>query len=291
MLQDTRTRLLIQVGLAIVALMILAAGLAQLRFEPGQSLGLLALLANLRPPAPGPIALDAGTVEVPLWVRGLFWAALLVTIVHAIVSPQGRKQLLRMILIVAAILFIADRLLKQITPQPGQQESSSLGIQGEGLGQQAHFPEPPPFVTNPPDWLFLAFNALLIGLVAGAAWFIWLRLRAAEEDDTQGRLVQEAEQALADLEAGGDVRDVVLRCYVQMSEVLKESRRVERRKAMTPREFEQHLAAAGLRDEHIHRLTRLFEAVRYGDKPSTGAAAMEANDCLRAIVRAYGAHP
>ncbi|RME53086.1 MAG: DUF4129 domain-containing protein [Caldilineae bacterium] len=287
----TRRAFVIQAALAIAALILLAAGIAQLHFEPGQSLGLLALLANLRPPAPGPLPFDGQATQVPLWVRGLFWAALLVTVVHAIFSPQGRKQLIRMILIVAAILFIADRLLQEITPRSAEEGASALGFQGEGLGEQAHFPEPPPFVTDPPSWLFWAFNIALILVVAGIGWFIWARLRAREEDDTQDRIVQEAEEALAALEAGGDVRDVVLRCYVQMSQVLRESRHVERRKAMTPREFEQYLAAAGLRDEHIQRLTRLFESVRYGGKPSTGAAALEANDCLRAIVRAYGTQP
>lgn len=290
MLQRPRTVLLVQVVLAVSVLMLLAAGLSQLRFEPGRSLGLLALLANLRSPAPGALSVEVSNTPVPLWLRTIFWAALLVTLVHAIVSPQGRKQLIRMVLIVAAILLIADRLLKQVAPQPGQEGASAVGMQGEGLGEAAHFPEPPPFVTNPPSWLFLAFNVFLILALAAAVWLLWMRLRP-KQDDTQGRLAEEAERALAALEAGGDVRDVVLRCYVQMSQVLKESRHVERRKAMTPREFEQYLAAAGLQDEHIQRLTRLFEAVRYGGKPSSGAAALEANDCLRAIVQTYGAQP
>jgi hypothetical protein len=56
---------------------------------------------------------------------------------------------------------------------------------------------------------------------------------------------------------------------------------------MTPREFEQHLAEAGLGDDHIRRLTRLFESVRYGSNIPTKAEEEEALSCLNAIAEAY----
>jgi hypothetical protein len=54
---------------------------------------------------------------------------------------------------------------------------------------------------------------------------------------------------------------------------------------MTPREFEARLATAGLREDHIQRLTRLFEAVRYGTQSPGKREEREAVDCLTAIVR------
>ena len=57
---------------------------------------------------------------------------------------------------------------------------------------------------------------------------------------------------------------------------------------LAPREFEGHLGAAGLRDDHIRRLTRLFEAARYGGRGSSERDRREAIDCLAAIVRDHG---
>ena len=73
-----------------------------------------------------------------------------------------------------------------------------------------------------------------------------------------------------------------------MNRVLQEQRGLERPKAMTPREFERYLLEMGLQDEHIRRLTRLFESVRYGTNAATPQDEREAVACLSAIVEAYG---
>jgi hypothetical protein len=83
----------------------------------------------------------------------------------------------------------------------------------------------------------------------------------------------------------------VLRCYREMSQILSEQRGVARPRDMTPREFEQQLATVGLRDEHIRRLTRLFERVRYGARLAGEHEEREAVDCLSAIARAYERMP
>ncbi|HWQ12371.1 MAG TPA: DUF4129 domain-containing protein, partial [Roseiflexaceae bacterium] len=105
------------------------------------------------------------------------------------------------------------------------------------------------------------------------------------------QLAREAGAALAGLEAGADLRNTVLRCYAEMSRVLEARRGIQRDKTTTPREFEARLAAAGLRDEHIRRLTRLFERVRYGPRAPGPREEREALACLRAIVEAYGTPP
>ncbi|OGF54139.1 MAG: hypothetical protein A2Z21_07130 [Candidatus Fraserbacteria bacterium RBG_16_55_9] len=80
-----------------------------------------------------------------------------------------------------------------------------------------------------------------------------------------------------------------MRCYHEMSRILSEHRGIRRKRAMTPREFERHLEQVGLRSEHIRKLTRLFEEVRYGaNKKSGEQEEREAVVCLEAIARAYG---
>jgi hypothetical protein len=135
----------------------------------------------------------------------------------------------------------------------------------------------------------IAISVLLAALLLGAIWLIWRRTRMQKPPLRQ--LADEAQAALAELQAGGDLTDTVLRCYREMSRVLSEQRGIARPHDVTPREFERQLAAAGLRDEHIQQLTRLFERVRYGprraDIHQEGAAVV----CLEAIVRTYGAAP
>ena len=73
-----------------------------------------------------------------------------------------------------------------------------------------------------------------------------------------------------------------------MNRLLREQHGLERKKAMTPREFANHLSQIGLKDEHIWRLTRLFENVRYGANRPSQQEEREAVACLTAIVEVYG---
>lgn len=94
--------------------------------------------------------------------------------------------------------------------------------------------------------------------------FLWRRWRSPQ-NPLKG-VVQEARIALGDLRTGADVRDVVLRCYFQMGQLFQQRYGLERGQAMTAREFEEYLVAAGIMDEHVRRLTRLFESVRYSPR-------------------------
>ena len=283
-----RTTTLLQLTLALAALLLLAAGMGGLRFEPGRDINLLALLLGdgQMPTVPPSAAVADGGMDIAPWMRIAFWLMLAFTLAYAVVSPDARKRLFMTLIFVLLILFIADRYRDRLQEQPPEIPTVE-GIEALPDAGPAALPEPPPFVTDPPIWLTWAVEVAVAIAFFVLLWYLWLRLRP--KADPQSLLVEEAASALAELEAGGDLRDVVLRCYVQMTAVLKENHRVERRQAMTPREFEGQLAAAGLGDEHIHRLTRLFEGVRYGTQASTGKTAQEASDCLQAIVSTYGA--
>lgn len=282
-----RTTTFLQLTLALAALLLLAAGIGGLRFEPGRDINLLALLlGDGQMPTTQPGTAMTGGMDFQPWMRIAFWLMLAFTLAYAVVSPTARKRLFMTLIFVLLILFIAERYRDRLQEQPREMPGIE-GIEALPDAGAAAIPEPPPFVTDPPLWLNWAVNAVVAIAFFIFLWYLWLRLRP--KPDPQSLLVEEAASALAELEAGGELRDVVLRCYVQMTAVLKENHRVERRQAMTPREFEGHLAAAGLGDDHIRRLTRLFEGARYGTQTSTGKTAQEASDCLQAIVQTYGA--
>ena len=285
MVKNPKQLLLIQLGIAVVVIIILASGLSKLHFDSGEPLNIFALLFQ------GFTPMEAGAAPSPSGYGAslgafvyVFWALLAFSLIYAIISPEHRKRLLRSFIIILLLAFLLSR-ISEIAP--GEEATSEPMEQGGMFGEaDVVVPDPPPFVTDPPSWVFLVVNLLLLLLVLGVVWYFWRRLRP--KPDTRTLVIQEAETALFDLEAGGDLRDIVLQCYAGMSDVLRENQNIERRKAMTPREFEEHLTKIGMSDEHIKRLTELFEGVRYGARPSRGRTVLEARSCLRAIIAAYG---
>ena len=282
-----RQRLLIffLLSLAIVAFIFLAAALPQLTFQNGEPFPLASLLlenlvrpVDLGPPVPG------NGEYLGVMARFIFWVVVPLAILYALISPEGRRQLARLLPVITGILLLAY-FLRQL-PKRERSQEMELAL-GDLAGGEVALPSPPDFVVDPPAWFLLSINLLLGLVIMGIIWFLWRRLRR-RPDNAQIRLIQEAEKALVELQAGKDFRNTIIRCYAEMSYVLSEDQKVKRRQAMTPREFEQQLAAMGLDDTHIERLTRLFERTRYGHKSPTGREEREAVDCLSAIIRAYG---
>lgn len=103
---------------------------------------------------------------------------------------------------------------------------------------------------------------------------------------TTDQLKADAEEALSDIQSGEDLRNVIVRCYTDMSQVLNEQRNIQRQQAMTPREFEHQLQGIGLPQNAVQRLTRLFEEVRYGNAEPGKEAEQEAIHCLTSIAEA-----
>ena len=252
--------LLFYICAAIGALTVLAAGLPQLSFRPGRSF----ILNDDAPDAAiGAPAVSMG--DLGYW-RLLITAIVLVLlgyfVLTLIFSSKLRRQLLQRIMQVLLVLLlfylIASRLIGR--------------------------PEPlPPFIAQPAPWLVALVSLALATLLIAGIWYFWRRSRPVASPITTL-----AQAAIASIQAGGDVQSVVLRCYLEMIEVLGQQRGIERERAMTPREFAQHLAALGVHDKHIQQLTRLFESARYGAQPPSAHDERAAVECLTAIVHAYG---
>jgi hypothetical protein len=279
---------LIGLGGAIVALLLLASSLSRLTFRPGRFYDLSALI----PLTGGPgAAVSLDIASAAFWQRIAAFVLLVLLLCVAlglIFSRKLRRDLLRRLVGMALAVLLIYLLLSAL----GRDDGREVLPPAESIGA---LPTPvagaplPTFAANPTSWLIVAISALLVGLLLAAIWFFWRRLRA--QPSPLARLADEAQQALTDLQSGGDLKDTVLRCYREMSRILSEQRGVTRPRDMTPREFEQQLAAVGLGDEHIRRLTRLFERVRYGARQAGEPEEREAVACLSAIARAYERAP
>lgn len=209
-------------------------------------------------------------------------------IILFIVSPRFRKdflvRLIPILVLVSYVLFIYIR-REQTPPTPATgtpqvAPPALVGTPVPGPPVATFEPNPPPAVA----WLArLGLAALGAGAAGAFAWLLWRWRRSSR---TLEELAQEAEKTLEALEEGANVHDAVLRCYFEMSRVVQRERGLVRGDSVTPREFEKRLARAGLPEQDVKRLTRLFEGARYGSKPTGETQRLQAMASLRAIVEA-----
>jgi hypothetical protein len=101
----------------------------------------------------------------------------------------------------------------------------------------------------------------------------------------EDQLLLEAEDAVNALEAGVDLRNVIVRCYLQMSRLLQEEQGIERSYDMTAREFEDWLEYKGFPTTPVHQLTCLFEKVRYGKGQMSDNNENKAIESLNEIIQ------
>ena len=277
---NTKRKILTLLGLVTLITVMIAASLPQLELRPGLPLPRVqeGQVVAAQPAGAGAVSLVsisvnrfvlvpmalllAGTILYALYkaLRGADWKSIL-----AIFRPM----------LVTGALLIAFILLTLLIPTSAKND----------LPLALPVATPEPVVTSPlgsvPDpllWLVgigLLVSSLLVGL------WIFTSSRQARPLDLVGREAEKARQALR---TGAGLKDVIIHCYIQMSLAVKQERGIEREAFMTTGEFERVLTATGIPHEPIHQLTRLFEAVRYGNWRSSAAEEQTAIQCLDQIV-------
>lgn len=278
-------------SLALLALIALAASIDLLQLEPGVPLSIERLNPLSSMPTP--------TNNVADWILTafrilmiLFWVMLPFYIVYLIISKEARKRFLRdmamMLPILLLLYFLTNSNMGQ---QAGQEMEGRFGFgEEETTGEVVEPPQLPEF-QPPPAWVTTVTSitlALLITLIGVAVGYgVWRRAQDRERDRVPlKRIEQQAQDALAAIRAGGDLRETILRCYLDMLQTVEEYKNISRSRDVTPHEFENVLARRGLPREPIHQLTELFEQVRYGGFAPGRAEERAAVAALSAIVSA-----
>lgn len=139
-----------------------------------------------------------------------------------------------------------------------------------------------PLGPVPSGLIWLVGIGLAVGIVLLGIWFI---RRPAQQARPGGPLELEAELALQALRTGSDLKNVIVRCYLQMSQVLQREQEIEMEETATAREFERLLEARGIPYAPVHQLTQLFEIARYGYRQPGPDDEQKAFECLNAIVQ------
>jgi flagellar biogenesis protein FliO len=288
--QEKYRVLLLMTGVAIL-LLFLAAGITRMNMQPGHPFPL-----EWKQPQSGGGTLGNGTWFLVL-IRGFLILCAITVPIYVFINlltPQGRRRLLKgliQLLVLLLALYLLSRLADTASKKNQEQQARpTFALEGGQPATDGQAQNPVQQETKAPPWLdvgiCLGLAFVLAILITVLAWGMY---RASREraGDAMARLADEAQDAVDALQAGGNIRDTVIRCYIQMTQVLAKERNVRREEAMTPHEFEQILLTKmKLPETPVQRLTRLFEAVRYGDYHPGKREELEAIDSLTAIAEA-----
>lgn len=272
----------------VAALLALAGMLPQASFRAGVSLPEDFFGQRLQ--GPSEMSLPAGWLDA-IWI--FWWVAAGISILYAASTPEMRKKLLRMTLLLGLALALGyliygrpDTPLE--TPTPEATETAVTPIPNQEVDVtdlDAPAAAVPVDDVVPPNPLGIVASILILTLL-GLAAYRWWRGSTEPPRPWLADLQQRAQVALDELRQGEQLDDAILRCYREMVIIVETQRGVRRKTAVTAREFEAELARSGLPQRAVQRLTRLFELVRYGDYRPTPRDRMEAVDSLEAIVAA-----
>jgi len=266
MLKQKKLRVVIIAGIALLAMLLLSTALSQTKLQGGEAIH----LSQTKVEAGQYGALFSGNA-ILVFIYLIYLVsivALLIIIIYMLLTPERRKQLLKFLLravpIAAILLFVANyvracssKTTNIVQPLPGPLPTVAV--------------DSPPTAVFTPDTspaVIIVASVVLALIIAILVAFIILRARRENLRQTTPllRLADQAQAALDIVQAGGDLKNAVLRCYFEMTRSLSEQRGLKRDGSMTPHEFEALLVSNGMPSESVQLLTRLFEEVRYGTK-------------------------
>ncbi len=283
---NVKLRIALVAGSAIVALLVLAAGVKGIDFRnpslaiPGMQQGAPVQPANLNIPG------SAEFMQVLLLMLAI---SFIMSLIYLLLSKEARKrlliQLVQLAVIISFFYFLFTR-VKLPNMAPAVEILETLGSESEDVTEVAL----EPFSATVPSWLVYGLSLLAAAVIVWGAVRLWIYLqrRQAERSQTVQRLKRTIQSALDEIRSGGNVQDVILRCYYEMNEAASEKHGITRQEYVTPSEFTERLESIGLPAEQVERLTHLFESVRYGGKQPTSQQEDEAVACLSGIIETLG---
>ena len=285
---ENKRLVLVFAVLALGALTVLATSLSEVPFREGQRF----VREEVEQAPVPPSVVEPAFVDVPFWqqVLALILLGLMVILIGLLLSPEMRKRmfllLIRGALTALGIYYLLKNYGDQILPFNLQEAVESVA------SEESAVPVPmfqPPSVSPAFSYLISFAFALILLFVIWLAYRSWQsRYAGLKRSKPLDEIAKIARSSLHDLSSGRNSSDVIINCYLRMSDVVSSKRQLQREIAMTPHEFAVRLERAGLPGDAVTRLTRLFEGVRYGDRRSGPKDVNEAISCLTTILHYCG---
>lgn len=270
--------------------MVLSVNLRSVSFGDTQPIGREEVEAMARPAPSGLGAVGEESLQSQIILLVAF--VILVALVGVLLSPEARKRMFLFLIRMAFTLWVLYFLFNRY---PGMFDFLNPALQ-----QDARQPQtldsgagiPPPIFTPPQETPMLSYavSLLIIFGILFVAWRVYRVWRSINQYPAKSLqdLARIARLSLHDLSSGRETTDVIMSCYFRMSDVISDKRNLQRGMSMTPAEFASRLEEAGLPGDAVRRLTRLFEAVRYGGRKVGPKEVNEAVACLTTILQYCG---
>ena len=209
----------------------------------------------------------------------IFWILIPIALLYSIFTRDGRRALPRAI--AQAIIFgIGSIALYIFVQQFGQffnSEQRSAAMAGMQISS-----------SSVPTIVLVSTSAVVALMIVGVIWLVYRQSQTLMQPKRS--VVQSAQRAIVEIDAGADLRSVVMRCYSDMLTAARRIRGVERDAHVTPSEFSATLQSVGLPIDEVDQLTRLFESVRYGGRDANSAERATARACLTTIIETCKQH-
>jgi hypothetical protein len=273
---SAKRKTLILFGLVMIITMIIGASLSQLELQPGMPLPRLQDNNVVAPPTEEEPLLAISISKFVVIFFALILAGSILYMIYKLIRGTDWKELASFFRMTVVISLVVSGVVFLIMLLPKSESS---------LAMEMPTPTPEPVATSPlgpvpPLLLWLVGIGLLVISILVGVW-IFTSSRRERPIDLVGL---EAEKAWQALKTGLDLKDVIIKCYRQMSLALEKEQGIERKDFMTTGEFENLLEDIGIPHDPIHQLTRLFDAVRYGNWQPNPVDEQKAIQCLEAII-------
>jgi hypothetical protein len=268
--------------LTILIVIFLASGITGVEFQPGTNLASTSDEID-------PVPFQFPDLSTPLWYYMLMcaiWVILPVSVILFIKYPDVRKKTLQglvYVIIYGFILFLLSRKTQDDSPEIAEIENELINT--TIIDTQREAAEFISSVAEVDPNLRIILDIILLILLGLLLWFIYRRF-IYQSATTTDQIKVEIERAINGIESGADLGNIIIKCYAEMSQILKDRRGIEREISMTPREFELDLQEIGLPRNAVHQLTHLFEEARYGNAQSDVETEKEAIHLLNIIAEA-----
>jgi hypothetical protein len=264
----------------IIMVLGLASGISKVEFNPGT----ISQQSATRTDTTNPMALEMVdlTLLIKVVLAIIFWVILPISILLFIRYPEVRKRFFQGMFYFLLYGFVILIFNSGGTKEEAVAEETGLNdVNLELIETQREAAEFLNAAATPTSLFNIILDILIVILLVGGLGFIYWRY--IRKPSTTDQLREELEETIEKVKSGVDLRNVIIRCYADMSEILSKQRGIQRSDAMTPREFEEILLDLGFPEADVRQLTRLFESARYGHFEADETTEQTAIQCLTNI--------
>jgi hypothetical protein len=264
-------------GLVMILTIVIAASLSQLELQRGMPLPSVEKNQVVVPSSGLQAAVNLPLVELFKALIALVLAGLLLFAIYRKIMDIGWRKFGSYLLpiLIGILIFCSALFLILLFTQRDETASVVMPLQTDAPAMYSSLGSVPPA-------LFWVVG--IASLVGSALLGFWILKPAPRKEPAIALVARDAENAWQALLTGQDLKDVIVKCYRQMSLSLEKEQGIEREEFMTIREFERLLEAAGIPHDPVHQLTQLFELVRYGNWRPNRADEKKAIQSLEAIM-------